>query len=181
MNTFINKVKLHPECGMAISRPYNEYRLFKSEEVYKFHYLTGNTMLNLALVRVFFNRERFLELGGFSPQYQSGDDYARLLMAANFPVLIVEDGLVWWRKTAGSASEKLFKSYNGAYEPLVIKYYFLNTTSLLNKEEKNLALKRLNISFFKILKSLIKNGRLIWMLKLLVNYKIIKRLGKVRT
>lgn len=144
---------LHPACGMVVSRPYEEYRLFKSEEVNKCPYLTGNTMLNMALVRVFFNRERFLELGGFSPQYQSRDYYARLLMAANFPALIIEDGLVWWRNTTGSASEKLLKSFNGAFEPLVIKHYFLNATSLLNQEEKNRAFKRLNNSFFKILRS----------------------------
>ena len=149
------------------------------EECYKRHYLSKSTPLNLALVRVMFNKDYFLKLGGFSTQYKSGDDYARLLMAAKHPVLIIQDGLVWWRKSPNSASFKLFNSYNGVWEPLALKYYFLNTTNLLSDSEEIMARKKLYSSYINILKSLLKKGKLYWTLKLIIDFKRVKQPGKI--
>ncbi|WP_289055248.1 glycosyltransferase family 2 protein [Carboxylicivirga marina] len=178
LEVFVKQMESHTDCGIAISRPYSELKAFTPVEVFRRHYLSNDTMLNLALVRVLFNREKFLSLGGFSNQYRSGDDYARMLMAANCSVLIIEDGLVWWRQSKNSASDKLFNSYRGIYEPLAIKYSFLNSTNLLNNPEKSIAKKRLNKAYCRIVKMLIKKGKVTWLLQLLLNYRRIKQLGK---
>lgn len=175
LECFITEIEKHPDCGMAISRDYEGQQKISSYECFKNHFLTKNSPLNLALVRVMFNKDCFSRLGGFSNLYRSGDDYARLLMAANYPVLIVQDGLVWWRKSQNSASFKLFNSYDGVSEPLIIKYYFLNSTNLLTKIEKKRAYKKLYISYLNILKSLIRKGEILWTIKLLINYRKIKK------
>ena len=178
LSVFVNELEASQECGMAISRsvPNGIKNILSPIETIKIHYL-GDTVLNLALVRVCFNRIKFLSLGGFSVKYKAGDDYARLLMASHYPVKIVEDKLTWWRKSGNSASYKHFNSYSGVYEPLAIKYYFLNKTNLLSKKEMLEIEKKLNVSYKNILKSLIKKGNFFWFIRYLFDYKTIKSLG----
>ena len=163
---------------MVISRPdLNSETFYTPKKAFEKHYL-GKTILNLALVRVLFNKSKFLELGGFSKYYRSGDDFARLLMASKYPILVISDGLVWWRKSNNSASEKLFNSYSGIFEPYVLNYYFLNTTELLTENEIKKAKKRLTMKLFKTSKSLIKRGKIVWLIRVLLDYKKIINSGR---
>lgn len=178
LKDFIGKIENYPECGMVISRPdINIETVYTPKEAFEKHYLE-KTILNLALVRVLFNREKFIELGGFSTDYRSGDDFVRLLMASKYPILVINDGLVWWRKSINSASEKLFNSYSGIFEPYALNYYFLNTTDLLTEDEIKKAKKRLTMKLFKTSKSLMKRGKIVWLIRVLLDYKKIINSGR---
>ncbi len=160
LETYAKHALQFPYCSMIISRPHDfryfyPHTLTSYEAVYN-HYL-GNTVLNMALVRVFFKVKVLKELGGFSTKYKSGDDYVRLLMACHTPILLIQDGLVWWRKSPGQASEKLLNSYSRLIEPLQIKTRFLQEISCpLNEVEKNRAKLKLKQKYQKLLLSLIK-------------------------
>ncbi|WP_075602794.1 glycosyltransferase family 2 protein [Saccharicrinis aurantiacus] len=181
LETYSKEAEKHKDCGMIISRPYVAYKSYSSQEAYQRHFLSDNSFLNLALVRVLFNKTLFLALGGFSEKYKSGDDYARLLMAAHHPTLIIPEGLVWWRKSPNSASNRLFNSYSGVQEPFSIKYTFLNSTNLLSKEEYKQARRNLDYKLLNVIKSLIKKGKLLWLIRLMSEYKAISNLELSQT
>lgn len=166
LGRFWDVVQVFPNCGMVISRPQDDRFIYPvcltPAELYRMHYFT-DTVLNLALVRVLFHREKFISVGGFSPFYKSGDDFARLQMAQHFPVVLIEDGLVWWRRSSGQASERLFQSYLGAIEPFEIKIHFLfSATTPLSAKEVKKAKRILRLKMFQTFKSLIRRRKFGW-------------------
>ncbi|BDC98608.1 glycosyltransferase [Persicobacter psychrovividus] len=177
LGSAVKEIEKYKDCGMLISRDYDEYRLFSSEECMRKHYLTNYSMLNLALVYDLINRDFFLRLGGFSTKYKSGDDYARLLMATHYSVLIQPSGLAWWRLSPNSASQKLFKSFSGVSEPFEIKFYFLKMQSYLSNSEVRMAHRKIFYKIYLVIRSLVKRGRIAWIFLLL--YKVLKWRGRI--
>lgn len=163
LETFYKQIEKHSGAGMWISRPVDERfsypHTLEPTDSMKVHYL-DKTVLNMALVRTMFSVEKLRSVGGFSENFKSGDDYIRTLMAMNFPLVLLEDGLVWWRKSQGSASERLFTSYEGILEPTQIKMLFLNNEkNPLSVADEQQALEKIKTTVKQKKLSLIKRGK----------------------
>ncbi len=170
LDFFVKYLEQNQNCACAISRPHDS-RFFYSkvlnpEELYKLHYFS-QTVLNLALVRVCFNTSILKNVGGFSTKYKAGDDFIRLQVAKKHPILIINDGLVWWRQTPGQASERLKKSINGCLEPFIINNYFLNIKDCpLDHGKILLARKKLKLKKIKYAFHFLMQGKILRFYKL---------------
>ena len=56
-----------------------------------------------------FKRKDVIEAGYFNPQIRSGDTYLQLKIGQSKPAVVVPQGLTWWRRRRGNATEKLFQ------------------------------------------------------------------------
>lgn len=103
-----------PECGMIISRPWDERIILplkiSSEELYCFEYLDRGA-IGINFTKVLFKTQA-MKCGRLFPQrVKLGDLYIQYEIALRFPSLIIPDASTWWRRTRGQASEKLLKQY----------------------------------------------------------------------
>lgn len=180
LSTFVNTFEENPDCAFLISRPednrFHYPQKLLPKQIYKLHYLSDKTVINLSLLRTCFNKERLQNAGGFSSKYKAGDDYIRLKLTQEYPIVLIEDGLVWWRRSPGQASERLKNSYNGFVEPLIIKHHFLAIKSCpLSADEIIHAKKILKKKAFHTWKAIIKEGKILWAIKFLIDVNRLKK------
>lgn len=174
LGTFVGHLENNLDCSFAISRPPDSKMIYpvklSSRETFRYHYLSDNTVINLSLLRTCFNKEFLANVGGFSTKFKAGDDYIRLLLAQKNPILLIEDGLVWWRNTPGQASEKLMNSYNGQIESFIIKLTFLKSNSCpLQTEEISEAKVKLKYKAYSTWKAILKKRKIIWSIKFAID------------
>lgn len=74
-----------------------------------------------------FNVDVLLAAGGFSEAFISGDTYIKKRLALEGPVLLVPIGFMFWRRSAGQASNKLDRGLNGYMNNVLIDRNVLAT------------------------------------------------------
>jgi glycosyltransferase involved in cell wall biosynthesis len=67
----------------------------------------GPIVLTSNFTQLLFRTEAIKSVGGFDLRYRTGDLYIQYLLGSRRNVLLVSNGLAWWRKRPGQASEAL--------------------------------------------------------------------------
>lgn len=110
-----------PESGMAMARPWSEKFvypvLFSPRQFYLSGYL-GQDVSGINFTQVLFRTEVLRQVGGLALEYRTGDTYIQYRVALEYPVLLISNGLAWWRRTPGQASEKVLRDYDGVLDKL---------------------------------------------------------------
>jgi GT2 family glycosyltransferase len=91
----------HPDVALGLSRPPSGQSpyptVLKPAESYRRHFLEDGVLSSGPLSAII-NRSCFERLGGFSGKRFIGDNELWLLIARHYPVLILPDGLTWYRR-----------------------------------------------------------------------------------
>ena len=112
LSLMVRMLEGFPEASFAAARPWSEQFLYPVQlspaQFYRCQFLGPNvTAINFA--HLMFRTARLRAIGGFDPRYRSGDAHAQYRLAARDPCLLVMDGISWWRRTPGQASQALLQ------------------------------------------------------------------------
>lgn len=147
LETMVKYVERFPQADLAIARPWNEQILYPylmtGKEFFLFD-LIGKGVVGVNFCHLLFKRSALLRVGGFDVNYRCGDTEVQYRLALDGLLLLIPDGLAWWRRTPGQASEKLLK--NG----LCDRQLFLLKLDLINKNafsfnEQDLSIAKSNL------------------------------------
>lgn len=139
------------------------------------HEYFGSGLFHRAPLSSIIKKEIFEEVGGFKPYRMVGDNEMWQRLALDYPVLLMPDGVVWYREHDEQEINNV-KKYMKMYCIIQI-HYITHPKCLLSKQQINYivkqARKRIMIQFFKlIVKTKLKDACLQW--KLLMTYYSIK-------
>lgn len=142
--------------------------LLKPVEIYRRHYFNTNRCVNYphlfhkAPLSSIIKKDAFDKLGGFKHVRHYGDSDLWQRLAMYYPVLILQDGLVWWR--GGDNSQESSKRKKKVHLPVLTFNNFienlLHEDCPLSVEEKNAALKICRNRVDRLIMHHIKHGRM---------------------
>lgn len=155
LETFFHYIKLFPECAMICARGWDFRILYPFEAdpttVYQFEFI-GNSILGGNFTKILFKKEAIEQAGYFPPNITTGDTYLQLRIAMYHPMLLISDGLTWWRKRKGNATDNFFKDQRHLSELINYRIYFLNHPDCpLSAEEKEIAKTNIYGNYIRIL------------------------------
>ena len=134
-----------PDSAMAVMRAYRPNIIYPVEvsphDLFVAEYF-HKSLLDIAFTNTLFTTSVLKEMGGLPTGYISGDTYIRLKIARQYPCLLINDNLTWWRVTPGQASSKLVDSLEGVVQNYEYKSSLLENAPLTD-EQRLLALKNL--------------------------------------
>lgn len=118
-----------PDSAMACARPYWPDMIYPYEltpiQTYKFDYLGSPVTIN-GFPDTLFNTDILKKHGGLPENYISGDTFIKKKIAMYHNILLISNGISWWRMPEGQASSKIRGSIIGANENIKISEYYLN-------------------------------------------------------
>lgn len=125
LDILVGLMEKFPEAGWGfcslIQIPDKPYPfLLTGREAYQYHY-GGYEIFNKAPLSVIFRKDAFDAVGGFSGIRMAGDFEMWHRMALRFPVLLMPDGMVWYREHA-EQEVKSHRQFLPAYEGIRLKY-----------------------------------------------------------
>lgn len=108
----VRMLEAFPDSALAIARPWSEMIVYPFElsprEFYLCQFL-GPDVGGINFAHLMFRTDALRQAGGFDRRYRSGDSHVQLLIGMTRRCLLVSDGLSWWRRTPGQASERLLR------------------------------------------------------------------------
>jgi len=121
----VNMMEQFPDAGwglcsliQTVERPY-PYQL-NSKEAYEHHYF-GPGLFHKAPLSAILVRSAFEKVGGFSDMRMVGDSEMWHRMALHYPVVLMPDGMVWYREHDSQEINSVRKFLLG-YEGVVLQY-----------------------------------------------------------
>ncbi|WP_165958192.1 glycosyltransferase family 2 protein [Segetibacter sp. 3557_3] len=143
IETFNYYIRLFPESSMFFTREWDPRILYPfqvdPETIYRFEFLDGGIMGG-NFTKVLFKRQAILDAGLFPVHISTGDSYMQLKIASKNKGVAINDGLTWWRRRKGNATEKFFKTNRHLAETINYKIAFINHADCpLSKEDKETA------------------------------------------
>jgi glycosyltransferase involved in cell wall biosynthesis len=125
LGILVNLMEKWPEAGWGlcslIQTPAKPYPLLLTgKEAYQHHY-GGHEIFNKAPLSAIIRKDAFEAVGGFSGIRMAGDFEMWHRMALNFPVLLMPDGIVWYREHA-EQEVKAFRKFISSYETVRLRY-----------------------------------------------------------
>ena len=134
-------VNLFPESAMFFSREWDPRILlpYKADpiNIYRFEFLDSG-IVGGNFTKVLFKREVISEYS-FPAEVRSGDIYIQLKIAQKHAGVAIPDGLTWWRRRKGNATENLFKDQRYLAETINYRLSLLNDGCPLPESEKEQA------------------------------------------
>jgi glycosyltransferase involved in cell wall biosynthesis len=133
-----------PECGYAISYRYKNIFFYPVKltpaQFHRANFLDQG-FNDTAFTNTFFKTDILKQENKLPTEYMAGDMYVRLKIALKHHVLLLNEGLTWWRQTPGQASERLRKNQRkNLDEHFHINAAFINSPhSHLSEQEKVIA------------------------------------------
>jgi glycosyltransferase involved in cell wall biosynthesis len=108
-----------PDAAFSSALPASEKFIYPVElspgEYYACQFL-GPNITAPNFTQLMFRTERLREAGGFDPRYRSGDTHIQFVLARSHPAVLMGNGLAWWRRYPGQASESLLRERWGTAE-----------------------------------------------------------------
>jgi hypothetical protein len=106
LEKMVAAMKQHPDAAYAISYPRPAGRprplLLSPEEAYRLHMIENMGFFCSGPLLAMIRADRFREVGGFRPAARNmGDAILWMELSQRWPMLIVEDGLTFWRQHEG--------------------------------------------------------------------------------
>jgi glycosyltransferase involved in cell wall biosynthesis len=110
LTSFVNYAQQFPECAILIARDWDERIIYPYKmtprELYIFSFFEGNILRNFT--KLLF-KASVIKHEPFPKGVKTGDSYIQLKIAQKHPLLIIPDGLTWWRRRAGNATSTLMR------------------------------------------------------------------------
>jgi len=99
----VEPLESHPEAAYSLSypRPENASRpiVMSEKEAYECHFVDRQGIFSSGPLLAMIRTDRFHQVGGFRDDARNmGDTVLWLELSARWPMIIVEDGLCWWRQ-----------------------------------------------------------------------------------
>jgi len=110
LEKLVEPLQKTPEAAYSLTYPRPETTprplLLTAREAYECHFVDRQGIFSSGPLLAMIRTERFLEVGGFREQARNmGDTILWLELSSHWPMVIVEDGLSWWRQHEGQESE----------------------------------------------------------------------------
>jgi len=103
-----------PRAAFAAALPWIEHFVYPVElsphDYYACQFL-GPNVTGRDFTQILFRTEALRAAGGFDTRFRTGDTHIQFLLGASAPVLLTSDGIAWWRRTPGQASEALLATH----------------------------------------------------------------------
>jgi glycosyltransferase involved in cell wall biosynthesis len=170
LGTMVSAMEAYPSAAIGLSYAktsgITEPVLVTPEEAYRQHFLEDG-LFGCGPLGVILRADAFRQVGGFSGQRYIGDLEMWSRLAARHPVVLIPDGLVWWREHDGQ--EYLDGIHSGLYPQLahnVSMNALVNGDCPLSESERGRAIERINRQTARYLVGMIKKGRLAWALRM---------------
>jgi glycosyltransferase involved in cell wall biosynthesis len=145
LEVYVKYIKRFPECAMFFSREW-DYRIlypYKVEpiDIYRFEFLDVG-IIGGNFTKVLFRKE-ILSAYPFPDGIRAGDTFIQLKIGQKYAGVAIPDGLTWWRRRKGNATEKLFRDERHLAETINYRIDLLCEGCPLPESEKEQA--KLNI------------------------------------
>lgn len=142
LTIFLKYAKDFPDCGMVIARDW-DYRILCPYKVlpvdfFRFEYFDSSILGNFT--KIFF-KTSVIKNNPFPLHIKTGDTYIQLKIGQNHSVLLIPDGLTWWRQRSGNATSQLFVNYRYNAEKTNYQLDLLKKECPLDSLERDLAMK----------------------------------------
>lgn len=134
---------------------------FTPSQIVQLVYFTHLPLSVMGFSETVFNIEKLKLSGGFSNSYSIGDFYVKRKLAAITSVILIPEGISFWRRSTNQASKRAGIKYRSYIDMHCINKEILSTPNLpLTKELKEVALQNTKISEIKLLvKNTLLSGR----------------------
>jgi glycosyltransferase involved in cell wall biosynthesis len=137
LDVFAYYVGMFPESAMFFSREWDHRILYPYKadpvNIYRFEFLDGG-IIGGNFTKVLFKRE-VLAAYSFPANIRSGDTYIQLKIAQKFAGVAIPEGLTWWRRRKGNATENLFRDERHLAETINYRIALLNEDCPLPEAE----------------------------------------------
>jgi hypothetical protein len=104
----------YPRAAFAAALPWIEQLIYPVElsphDYYASQFL-GPNVTGRDFTQLLFRAQALRAAGGFDPRFRTGDTHIQFVLGAAAPVLLTSDGVAWWRRTPGQASEALLATH----------------------------------------------------------------------
>jgi glycosyltransferase involved in cell wall biosynthesis len=156
LGLLVRMMEKYPEAGWGlcslIQIPEKPYPfLLDSKQAYLHHY-KGGGIFNKAPLSAILCREAFQQVGGFSSMRMVGDFEMWHRMALHYPVLLMPDGMVWYREHEEQEMSSYHK-FAHKYDELMLQYLRQPQCPLTAAEVSDIIRKRKR----DLLKSMLNN------------------------
>lgn len=144
-----NMMEANPSADWGLcSMPQNNERIFPvvltPKQAYEYHYL-GKGLFARPPLALIIKRSVFEKEGGFKPIRMAGDNEMWHRLASKYNVLLMPEGMVWYRTHEGQEVRD-YKRYINVYESIKVQYLTAETCPLepsvskqiLKKEKRKL-------------------------------------------
>ncbi|QXP80024.1 MULTISPECIES: glycosyltransferase family 2 protein [Winogradskyella] len=161
----VKMLEAFPNSAMACARPYWKNIVYpyelQPEQSIRFDYLGSPVTIN-GFPDTLFRTDILKKEGGLPNDYISGDTYVKRKLAMKYPLLLISNGVSWWRMPENQASSKLRGTLIGLLEELRISKVFLEDINCpLSLEEKEIATNNMYGGYFRyIIRNYLFKGRL---------------------
>ncbi len=167
----VRSLDAFPDAALAMACPWSEkfiYPLLLSpREIYLTRFL-GPSLSAINFAHLLLRTVSARKVGGFDTRYRAGDMYIQNRIALEYPCLAISDGLAWWRRTPGQASERLLKDRWDAVEQLgYIEDFLADPRCPLTPSEIEIACANLYGGFIRLTFYMAASGRLRQAIRLL--------------
>ncbi len=163
LEVFSYYIEHFPDCSMIFTRDWDSRICYPFQAnpltLYRFEYLDGG-IIGGNFTKVLFKRKAIIEAGYLPNDIRSGDTYIQLKIALHHQGLVISDGLTWWRRRAGNATEHLFKDNRYLVETINYRIALLDDVSCpLDKEEKEIAKNNIYGIYLRTLLRMVRSFR----------------------
>lgn len=130
LEVLVNMMEQFPDAGYGLCSLWPDEKLIfpfmlSTEEAYKRHFLQKIPLFHKAPLSSIINKDAFFKVGGFTNFQGEGDYEMWLALSTRFNVVLMPDGVVWYREH----EEQI--DFKRRTDPLVQFYYFLVTLKYL--------------------------------------------------
>ncbi len=159
----VRSLDAFPGAALAMACPWSEkliYPLLLSPRDVYLAFFLGQPLVAINFAHLLLRTAVGREVGGFDPRYRAGDMYIQNRIALQHSCLVISDGLAWWRRTPGQASERLLRDRWDAVEQLAyIEDFLADPRCPLTPDEIEMACANLYGGFIRLTLYMAAGGR----------------------
>jgi hypothetical protein len=172
----VRMLEAFPQSAMALAHPRKNHFVYPVELSPRQFYLCeflGPGVAGQSFCNIFFRTSVLKGVGGLDARFSSSDICIQYIIARTYPCLLINDGLAYWRRRPGQATELLTKNQANWLEALQYKREALGHPDCpLSQEETTQALINLYGQFMRMTVRCFLRGRAMHALRLLAQAHI---------
>lgn len=133
LDVMVALMDAYPAAGMGISSnpsPWCAPKQLSPREVWCQYLLRKSSLMSKGPIGSIFRAEAFHSVGGFDPRFDSSDVKMNLTVGMKYPILILPDGLTWYRTHDAQISADMRAKDTGQKEKIVWLQELLSSPDL---------------------------------------------------
>ncbi|MDQ3025082.1 MAG: glycosyltransferase family 2 protein [Pseudomonadota bacterium] len=171
LGVMVRMMESFPSAAFASAQPPSAKFVYPVEltpqQFFSCQFLGPNVM-GRDFTQLIFRTDRIRDVGGFDPRFRSGDTHIQLRLALKANCVLIGDGLAWWRRYPGQASESLVRDRWGLAEYVCYGQEALaHSDCPLSAQERRLAKSNLCRMLLRNVARYAREGRVVHALGLL--------------